>query len=215
MGYEVRFQSTRRFSNLSELNKATSNKFYNEITEAALAQGMNTQLGITRDIIKGLATEGHFSIDCPSLRAEFEKKETRKQKTVITSKPAKAEFVKKEIRKQETAVTSRPAKRDKLQAQYSAFSQPQKSSSKNRPQRKSYKKYRNSNGSGAWGCLCMILSFIYTLFTCPWRFPKDAGTMGKIWHIIKVILKIAAILVILALILAAYIIISSIVNDSH
>jgi hypothetical protein len=32
-GYEIRFQSRRRFPNLDELNKANSNKFYNEIAQ--------------------------------------------------------------------------------------------------------------------------------------------------------------------------------------
>lgn len=80
IGYEVRFDSTRHFVSVAELEKRSSNPFANEIADAAVADGACEKFGVTREIIKGLAQEGHFYIECPFLIAKEEEERARKEK---------------------------------------------------------------------------------------------------------------------------------------
>ncbi len=80
IGYEIHFDSTRHFVSVAELEKRSSNPFANEIADAAVTDGVCEKYGVTREIIKGLAQEGHFYIECPSLIAKEEEERVRKER---------------------------------------------------------------------------------------------------------------------------------------
>ena len=187
-GYEVRFTSTKLIPNLDQLNRATSNKFYNEVTEAAISQGMDRAFNIDRNVIKGLATEGHFLIDAPALREEYEKK---KEDKVDRENVRKQSFSTKSSSR---AVQSSPV----------------------RPASKSNR--QSSNSTSGSSCLFAIFSGIFyllkSLFFSSWKWSEDASAFGKIWHVVKVIFRIAMICLVLVLVLVLFIIISSAIKES-
>ena len=186
-GYEVRFTSTKLIPNLDQLNKATSNKFYKEVTEAAISQGMDHAFNIDGNVIKGLATEGHFLIDAPALREEYEKKKEDKVDRENARKHSSS-----------TKSSSRVVR------------------SSVRPAPKSNR--QNSNSTSGSSCLFAIFSSIFyllkSLFFSSWKWSEDASAFGKIWHIVKVIFRIAMICLVLILVLVLFIIISSAIKES-
>lgn len=189
-GYEVRFTSPKLIPNLDQLNRATSNKFYNEVTDAAISQGMDRAFNIDRNVIKGLATEGHFIIDAPALREEYEKKEKEKDKED-----------RKSASKQQSSKNSSTGV-----AQSS-------------PVRRVAKSSRQSSSSISGGsCLFAIISTIFyllkRLFFSSWKWSEGTSAFGKIWHIAKVIFRIAMICLVLVLVLVLFIIISSAIKES-
>ena len=188
LGYEVRFTSTKLIPNLEQLNRATSNKFYNEVTEAAISQGMDRAFNIDRNVIKGLATEGHFLIDAPALREEYERKKKDNED-------------RDNARKQSSSTTSSTGAK---------HSSPVRQVPKNNRQ--------SSNSTSGGSCLIAIFSGIFyllkSLFFSSWKWSEDASAFGKICHILKLIFRIAMICLVLILVLVLFIIISSAIKES-
>lgn len=77
-GYEIRFTSSKAFYSLSDLNKADSSKFIDDITKAAASQNVPNKLGITPGLLKHHVASGHFSIECPALQAKLAAKQSKR-----------------------------------------------------------------------------------------------------------------------------------------
>lgn len=191
-GYEVRFTSPKLIPNLEQLNKATSNKFYNEVTEAAMAQGMDTAFNIDRNVIKGLATQGHFLIDAPALREEYEKKKKDKEE-------------REEARRKPSEASSQPAPTKRTTSI---------SSSKSTPRSSRHSGSAASGGSCLFAIFGTIFYLLKRLFFSSWKWDDDASVFGKVWHVVKVVFRLAMICLVLVLVLVLFIIISSAIKES-
>lgn len=187
-GYEVRFTSTKLIPNLDQLNRATSNKFYNEVTEAAISQGMDRAFNIDRNVIKGLATEGHFFIDAPALREEYEKKEKDKEGRKSASKQPSSKNSSTRV------AQSSPVRRVSKASRQSSSS--------------------TSGGSCLFAIISTIFYLLKRLFFSPWKWAEGTSTFGKIWHIVKVVFRIVMICLVIVLVLVLFIIISSAIKES-
>lgn len=187
-GYEVRFTSTKLIPNLDQLNRATSNKFYNEVTEAAISQGMDRAFNIDRNVIKGLATEGHFIIDAPALREEYEKKEKDKEDRKSASKQPSSKNSSTRV------AQSSPVRRVSKSSRQSSSS--------------------TSGGSCLFAIISTIFYLFKRLFFSSWKWSEGTSAIGKIWHIVKVIFRIVMICLVLVFVLVLFIIISSAIKES-
>lgn len=58
-------------------------------------------------------------------------------------------------------------------------------------------------------------SFLRWLFMSSWKWSDDSGVFGKMWHIIKTLLRIAIFVIIFVLLCVGFTIITSIIKESR